>query len=113
MGKVWLLTVAMGLAAGAVAAQTPEVRTVSSPVEQSDNARPRFRTAQPVYNGATLGSQAADTVVAEVDGRSVTLAQVGDRIKGLPRGVANLPFDVLFPAMVDQLVRREAKVLRG
>jgi peptidyl-prolyl cis-trans isomerase C len=113
MTKGWMVVVAILTAGGTALGQAPNVRTVPSPVEQGDNSRPRFRTAQPVYEGVALGTQAGDTVVAEVDGRAITLAQVGDRVKGLPQGAANLPFDVLFPAMVEQLVRREAMVLRG
>ena len=87
-------------------------RPSPSPLAPGDGNRPIFDTASPQYNGADAQARARDTVVAEVEGRAITLGQVRDRISGMPTNIAALPFDVLFPAMVDQLIRREALVAR-
>ncbi|MBN8900866.1 MAG: hypothetical protein J0H57_07505 [Rhodospirillales bacterium] len=58
-------------------------------------------------------AQPGSQVVAEVDGRPVTLADVGDAIRALPPSMAALPFDVLFPAVRDQLVTEQAVVNRA
>jgi len=88
-------------------------RPSASPVAPTDTGKPMFDTARPTYGGTRPGARAADTIVAEVDGRAITLAEIGDRIKAMPQNIANLPFEILFPNMVEQLVRREALVLRA
>ena len=88
-------------------------RPSASPVTPGEPGRPTFDTQSATYQGTTEGSRAAATVVAEVDGRAITLADVGERIRSVPQNIANLPFEILFPNMVEQLVRREALVLRA
>jgi peptidyl-prolyl cis-trans isomerase C len=108
-----------GLAAGLLLALSEpalgqsSTRPSPSPVAPTDTGRPMFDTTRPQYDGQLLGVRGRDTVVAEVDGRAITLAQVSDRIRDMPTNIANLPFEVLFPNMVDQLIRREALVLRA
>lgn len=88
-------------------------RPSASPVAPADTAKPSFNTVKPQYEGADPFSKARDTVVAEVEGRAITLSQIRDRIVGLPSNITALPFEVLFPAMVDQLILREALVARA
>ncbi len=88
-------------------------RPSPSPVAPADTGKPMFDTASPTYGGTHPGLQAGGTIVGEVDGRAITLAEVGDRIKAMPQNIANLPFDILFPNMLEQLIRREALVLRA
>ena len=52
-------------------------------------------------------------MVAEVDGRAVTLGDVGDAIAELPTTVRNLPFADLYPSILGQLVRQQALVIRA
>lgn len=84
-----------------------------SPIAPNDSSKPSFDTTKPTYSGTAPGGRAAETVVAEVDGHAITLAEVGDRIKQMPSNIANLPFEILFPNMVEQLVKRQALVLRA
>ncbi len=88
-------------------------RPSASPLAPGDTAKPSFDTARPQYEGADPFSKARDTVVAEVEGRAITLSQIRDRILGLPSNISALPYEVLFPAMVNQLIRREALVARA
>jgi peptidyl-prolyl cis-trans isomerase C len=75
--------------------------------------RPIFDTQTPVYNMAGAAAKSASSVVAEVDGRAVTLGDVGDAIKELPASVAAMSFSDLYPGIVAKLVRQQALVIRA
>jgi peptidyl-prolyl cis-trans isomerase C len=67
-----------------------------------------------------LGYQAGDlmrtpgaTVVAEVEGHPITLGEVGEAIRALPTRTQNIPFEQLFPAVLDRLIREQALVARA
>lgn len=114
IGPIMGMLVVLALTAPAPAALGQSAtRPSASPIAPTDTGKPMFDTASPTYGGTRPGARAADTIVAEVDGRAITLAEVGDRIKAMPQNIANLPFEVLFPNMVEQIVRREALVLRA
>src|SRR4051794_38704316 len=81
-----------------------------SPVAPPTTKAPVFDTTSPVYNPPST-KKAADTVVAEVDGRSITLGEVADAISSLPLGVQRTPYDELFPVVVDRLIARQALVI--
>jgi peptidyl-prolyl cis-trans isomerase C len=84
-----------------------------SPFAPGDLKRPIFDTSTPQYSTADEQAKSASTVVAEVDGRAVTLGDVADAIKELPASVSALPFNALFPTIRDQLVRQQALVIRA
>ncbi len=84
-----------------------------SPFAPGDLKRPVFDTQTPVYDLTDAQAKSASTVVAEVDGRAVTLGDVGDAIRRLPANVAALPFADLYPGVLAQLVRQEALVIRA
>lgn len=88
-------------------------RPAPSPVAPSDTRKPSFDTITPTYGGTTQGQRAAETIVAEVDGHAITLGEVSDRINQMPANIANLPFELIFPNVVEYLVRRQALVLRA
>jgi peptidyl-prolyl cis-trans isomerase C len=100
------------VAAGSALAQ-PGPRADPSPLAPGDLKRPIFDTQTPVYDTAAKQARSASTVVAEVDGRAVTLGDVGDAIRALPSNVANLPFADLYPDIVTQLIRQQALVIRA
>ncbi len=52
-------------------------------------------------------------MVAEVDGRAVTLGDVADAIRELPASLQALPFADLFPGVLAKLVRQQALVIRA
>jgi peptidyl-prolyl cis-trans isomerase C len=84
-----------------------------SPLAPGDLKRPIFDTQTPVYDTAGQQEKTANRVVAEVDGRPVTLGDVGDAIAALPAGARNLPFSDLFPRILAELVREQALVIRA
>lgn len=79
----------------------------------NDLTRPLFDTGTPSYRTTNLQAKSADTVVADVDGRAVTLGDVADAIKALPPSVNALPFNELFPRVLDKLVREQALIISG
>lgn len=109
---VFVLSGLVALLPSAVVGQSA-TRPTPSPIAPSDTNKPIFDTKTPVYAGTKSGERAADTIVAEVDGHAITLAEVSERIKQMPTNVANLPFEILLPNMVEHLVRRQALVLRA
>ena len=93
-------------------AQTPQAPD-ASPFAPGDLKRPIFDTQTPSYNVAGAQAKSANTVVAEVDGRAVTLGDVGDAIAELPVTVRGLPFAELFPGILAQLIGQQALVIRA
>jgi len=99
------------MAAGAVA--QPTQKKSVSPVAPGDLSKPAFDTKTPVYDSAAVRNKSASTVVAEVEGRAITLGDVGDAIRALPPSVAQLPFENLFPGVLETLIRQQALVVRA
>lgn len=104
---------AVCVASGPVRAQQDQQAPNASPFAPGDLKRPVFDTQTPTYNMDDKQAKSANIVVAEVDGRAVTLGDVGDAIRRLPANVAALPFADLFPGVLAQLVRQEALVIRA
>jgi peptidyl-prolyl cis-trans isomerase C len=105
-------TLAIALPPAAVRAQLAPSAD-PSPLAPGDLKRPIFDTQTPVYDTAGQQAKSANKVVAEVDGRVVTLGDVSDAIAELPPTVRNLPFSELFPGILTQLVKQEALVIRA
>ncbi len=84
-----------------------------SPATALDVTRPQFDTETPHYEVSGADTKAANTVVAEVGGRTVTLGDVGDAIRALPPTVQSLPFDTVYPAVLKQLIQVQAMVVRA
>jgi peptidyl-prolyl cis-trans isomerase C len=97
---------------GTVRAQ-PAPKPDPSPFAPGDLKRPIFDTQTRVYDEAHAQEKSAGTVVADVDGRAVTLGDVGDAIKELPPSMAARPFADLFPNVLAKLVRQQALVIRA
>lgn len=100
------------LAAGTGHAQTPP-KPDPSPLAPGDLKHPIFDTRTPVYDKTNAQQKSAGTIVADVDGRTVTLGNVGDAIAELPPSVSALPLSDLYPGVVDRLVRQQALVIRA
>ncbi|MEI7712151.1 MAG: peptidylprolyl isomerase [Rhodospirillales bacterium] len=84
-----------------------------SPAARIDTTRPQYDTETPQYDVSSVAKQAPNTVVAEVDGKPITLGQVGDAIRGLPIAIAQRPFDTLFVQARQELIQRQALVIRA
>jgi peptidyl-prolyl cis-trans isomerase C len=104
---------ALLLAGTATALAQATIRPEASPAAPGDLSRPAFDTTTPLYNMADKLEQSANTVVAEVDGRAITLGDVGDLIRNLPPSLGTMPFESLYPGVVDQLVKQQALVIRA
>jgi peptidyl-prolyl cis-trans isomerase C len=101
------------LASSPVLAQALGLQADPSPFAPGDLKKPIFDTSKPVYNLGDVRAKSASTVVAEVDGRAVTLGEVADAIAELPPNVRALPFPDLFPAVLGQLIRQQALVIKA
>lgn len=98
------------LSATSVAQERPPSPSAAGPM---DLTKPQFDTETPHYDVTAAIRSAPNTVVAEVDGRPITLGQIGDAIRDLPIAIAQRPFDVLFPTTRDELIARQALVVRA
>jgi peptidyl-prolyl cis-trans isomerase C len=87
--------------------------TPPSPVAPGDLSKPVFDTKTPVYDPASGPDKAASTLVAEVEGRPITMGDVGDLIRALPTAVSRLPFESLYPSVLEQLIKQQALVIRA
>ncbi len=84
-----------------------------SPLAPGDLKHPIFDTRTPVYDTNDQQEKSASTVVADVDGRAVTLGDVRDAIAVLPPSTKNLPFAQLFPGVLHKLILQQALVIRA
>ena len=106
------LAVATCLAADHALAQSAP-HADPSPFAPGDLKRPIFDTQTSIYGRADQQEKSAGTIVAEVDGRPVTLSDVAEAIKKLPAGVSSLPFADLFPGVLHKLIIEQALVVRA
>jgi peptidyl-prolyl cis-trans isomerase C len=107
------LVAAFAIAGPGCASAQSAAKPDASPLAPGDLKAPIFDTRTPVYNLAGETEKSAGSVVAEVDGRAITLGDVSDAIAELPPAVRDLPFADLFPGVVDQLVRQQALAIRA
>jgi peptidyl-prolyl cis-trans isomerase C len=91
----------------------PAGKSPPSPVEPGDLTKPVFDTKTPLYDAAPAFDKAANTVVAEVEGRPITMGDVGDAIRALPPNLAKLSFETLYPGILRQLINQQALVVRA
>jgi peptidyl-prolyl cis-trans isomerase C len=83
----------------------------AAPAQSSDPARPPAGSA-----GAPTDPQAPmqgtqDPVVASVEGHPIYLSELGEAAKTLPETLRSLPFDTLYPVLLDRLVDHESLVM--
>ncbi len=112
-GFVMLTVLLSGLTARHPAMAQIETKSAPSPAAPGDLTKPSFDTTTRVYDSVASLDKAASTVVAEVEGRPITLGDVGDRIRALPASLTQLPFDVLYPGILDQLIKQAALIVRA
>jgi peptidyl-prolyl cis-trans isomerase C len=107
------LLLSLGLAGASPAWAQLAPKADPSPLAPGDLKTPIFDTKTPVYDTRHAQEKSAATVVAEVDGRALTLGDVSDAIAELPQSVESLPFSQLYPSVLAQLVRQQALVIRA
>lgn len=110
--KLRVLMVLVGLVGSGTAWGQASLRPGASPAAPGDMSKPSFDTSTPRYD-SMLPNRPGTTVIAEVDGRAITLADIGEAIRLLPPSVAAMPFENLLPLVLDRLVQREALVARA
>jgi peptidyl-prolyl cis-trans isomerase C len=112
LARAYLATVLAMVSPAAALAQSGS-KPDPSPLAPGDLKAPIFDTRTPAYDTAARQDNSGRTVVAEVDGRAVTLGDVADAIAELPPTVRDMPFAELFPGILGQLVRQQALVIRA
>ncbi len=76
-------------------------------------SKPAFDASGTRHDLANRAGKSGETIVAEVDGRAITLADLGDAIRALPPNLEALPFEQLYPAVLDRLIKQQALVIRA
>jgi peptidyl-prolyl cis-trans isomerase C len=108
---IWsaVVVVAMRLVAGGAMAQAPALPTgtKSGPAQQVPPVNP---TSPQGYNPGEMLKGLANPIVANVDGHPITLADVGDAIRNLPVNMRNLPFEDLYPGVLERLIQQQLLV---
>ena len=84
-----------------------------SPAAVKDLSKPAFDTTTPRYDVSGQQGRGRRSMVAEVDGHAITLADLGDAIRALPPAIAALPFQSLYPSVLEELIRRQALVIHA
>ncbi len=104
-----VMAVAVPIAAGAAYGQS------SAGAVQREPAPPPApqRFMSPGYNPGEILRDLANPVVAEVDGRPITLSEVGDAIRALPANLREIPFDELYPGVLERLIQQQALVAKA
>jgi len=105
------------LAIAALTAATVPTRAVAQPVTKPSVSpvapptlrAPVFDTTTPVFNPPPV-KNAAETVVAEVDGQTITLGDVAAAIKDLPPSAQRMAFSDQFELARSQLIGKLAVV---
>lgn len=112
-GHSLVISLCLGLLAGQPAFAQQPVNSAPSPVAPGDLTKPVFDTTTPVYDQIESLEKAASTVVAEVEGRPITLGNVNDAIVALPLSMKQMSFDALYPSVLDHLIKQQAMVVRA
>jgi peptidyl-prolyl cis-trans isomerase C len=62
----------------------------------------------PAYEPGEVLKDARDPVVATIDGRDLHLSDLGESLRQLPPSLQTVPFETLYPALLDGLVEHAA-----
>ncbi len=100
-----------GLALAVASASFGGVRAQTPPARQLDTGlgiAPGGTETQPLSAGAQAN---ADPVVGSVEGHLIYLSELGDASKTLPENLRGMPFDTLYPVLLDRMIDHEALVI--
>ncbi len=64
-----------------------------------------------VQNIAPTAQSSPDPVIGSVEGHLIYLSDLGEAMKTLPENLRGLPFDTLYPVLLDRMVDHEALVI--
>lgn len=93
-------------------ADLPGPRQAPSPFVPGDLTAPVFDTVTPVFPTQRPGGDSA-TVVAEVEGRPITLGDVSDAIASLPPAQRGQAFEQIYPSVLEKLIKERAVAVRA
>ena len=114
LGQSILLACALALPVAALA------QTTASPAPGPSAAKSAAKSAAPSAapgaaapsgNAAAPLQGPADPVVASVEGHLIYLSELGEASKTLPENLRGMPFDSLYPVLLDRMVDHEALVM--
>jgi peptidyl-prolyl cis-trans isomerase C len=74
-------------------------------------AAPLAGTPPPETHATYTAAPATDPMVANVEGHPIYLSELGDTVQMLPEQMRRLPFEVVYPMLLDRMIDREALVL--
>src|SRR5689334_10844923 len=92
---------------GATMAQAAEPATPSPPKLGGGTGAPEASTAPGAQNAQ------ADPVVAKVNNQDIRLSDVNDAARTLPEQLRNLPPQMLYPMVLNQLIDRKALAIEA
>ncbi len=72
---------------------------------------PRSTVQRPGQEPMSLGPTDGNPVVASVDGYPIYLQDLGEVMRSLPEQMRQMPFEVLYPALVDRMVDHQSLVI--
>jgi peptidyl-prolyl cis-trans isomerase C len=78
---------------------------------QSTDAPPSGLGGSPNAAGLAPTQGATDPVVGSVEGHLIYLSELGEASKTLPENLRGLPFDTLYPVLLDRMIDHEALVI--
>jgi peptidyl-prolyl cis-trans isomerase C len=84
-----------------------------SPFAPGDLSKPVFDTKTRDYTPMPAQASAGSTVVAEVEGASISLADVREAIVALPGRYKNYDLDEVYPFVLEKLIKAKAVVVRA
>lgn len=102
--RLGLVIAAASASPGSAGAQT----AATPPLDSGLGIAPATSGAQDPVPPAPA---AADPVVGSVEGHLIYLSELGDASKTLPENLRGIPFDTLYPVLLDRMIDHEALVI--
>src|ERR1700748_2207146 len=95
---------------GAAAPRAPALGAPGKPLDTGLGSAPNAAAAAAGQTpGPAQGSP--DPVVGSVEGHLIYLSDLGEASKTLPENLRGLPFDTLYPVLLDRMIDHEALVI--
>jgi peptidyl-prolyl cis-trans isomerase C len=74
-------------------------------------ARAQAPDQKPGSSGAQAAPAVPDPIVGSVEGHLIYLSELGEASKTLPENLRSLPFDTLYPVLLDRMIDHQALVI--
>lgn len=114
-----VLALALAVAAGLPIAPHADAQPAPAPLAAGGSLQSGSTALPPAptplkasdLNPNAPGKAGADPVVGSVDGHLIYLSELGRATQALPENLRDLPFDMLFPVLLDRMIDHESLVL--